>query len=244
MVAVVVFEFGVMRCQPLRRALCYKEITVTIEKQKLKCNICQNYTFHQLIHCYEQDLSQGGFYYERSYKLFECCGCQDVKMECAEYSDNCNWDDNGVIPDISIYPPYTLRKKPSWVLSFGAETGPVNRELLDLISEIYVSLQNGCNRLTVMGIRALIEHVMIQKIGDKGRFVKNMDEFESQGYISKIQRMALDQVLEAGHATIHRSYNPTYKEVIATMDIVENIVESIYMVEKHQYSLKNVPKKK
>ncbi|MFA0882450.1 DUF4145 domain-containing protein [Vibrio cholerae] len=221
---------------------------MAIEKRKLKCNVCQNYTFHKLIHCYKQDLSEEHFYCERRYSLFECCGCQDVKMERAEYSEYCEYDDNGIIPDISIYPPYTLRQKPSWVsklvFPFNADTGPVNRELMELISEIYVSLQNGCNRLTVMGIRALIEHVMIQKVGDKGRFVKNMDEFESQGYISKVQRTALDQVLEAGHAAIHRSYNPKQKEVIAAMDIVENIVESIYVVEKNQHSLKHVPKKK
>ncbi|MGT0149171.1 hypothetical protein ACT691_03535 [Vibrio metschnikovii] len=33
-----------------------------------------------------------------------------MKMERAEYSDYCDYDENGIVPDISIYPPYTLRK--------------------------------------------------------------------------------------------------------------------------------------
>ncbi|ELP4888566.1 acetyltransferase [Vibrio cholerae] len=32
MVAVVVFEFGGMRCQPLRRALCRKSVNLSSEK--------------------------------------------------------------------------------------------------------------------------------------------------------------------------------------------------------------------
>ncbi|WP_214516374.1 DUF4145 domain-containing protein [Aliivibrio fischeri] len=169
-------------------------------------------------------------------------------MEREETSDYCSFNESGTIPEIIVYPPYTFRRKPSWlsnlIFPFNAKTGSVNKEIINLIDEVYIALQNGCNRLSVMGVRALIEHVMIQKVGDQRSFMKNMNAFQDQGFISKVQRQALDHVLNAGHAAIHRSYNPKINEVIAAIDIVENILESIYTVDKRQNCFKNVPSRK
>lgn len=219
-----------------------------MDKIKVRCNRCQTFTFHRIIHQHEQNLSEEHFFCKIKHRLLECCGCQGVKMEREELSDYCDFNENGMIPEITVYPPHTFRQKPAWLSSlvfpFSVESGQVNRELINLINEVYVAIQNGCNRLAVMGIRALIEFVMIQKVGDKGRFVKNMNAFQEQGFISKIQREALDMVLEAGHAAIHRSYSPKTNEVTAAIDIVENVLESIYVVDKRQNSLSGVPSKK
>lgn len=216
-----------------------------MEKVKIKCNRCQTFTLHKLVHEYEQNLSEDHFSFTLIHSLFECCGCQDVKMIRKELSDYCDMDENGYIPEITVFPPDTLRAKPLWlprlIFPFNAETGPVNSEIIGLINEIYISVQNSCYRLTVMGIRALIEAVMIQKVGDKGNFQANMKAFQEQGYISEIQCKALEQVLNAGHATIHRSYNPGFSVVTAAIDIVENVIESIYVVEAKKYSFSDVP---
>jgi hypothetical protein len=92
-----------------------------------------------------------------------------------------------------------------------------------------VALQNDSLRLAAMGIRALLEHVMVEKVGDQGSFKNNLDAFESQGFISKSQRMVMEPVLEAGHATMHRSFKPTQSHLVALIDITENIIESIYI---------------
>ena len=83
--------------------------------------------------------------------------------------------------------------------------------------------------LATMGIRALIENIMIENIGDQGTFGKNLDKFEVEGFVSKIQKEAIKSVLEAGHATIHRNFKPTKENLTQLMDITENIVESIYI---------------
>ena len=214
----------------------------------MRCDRCQNFTSHKSIFQYDQDLSEEHFCFTLKYSILECCGCQNVKVERKELSDYCDFNEDGMIPEITIYPPNTFRQKPQWLTSlifpFNVETGPVNQEVMDLINEVYVAIQNGCHRLAIMGIQALIECVMIQKVGDKGTFYKNMNAFEEQGLISKIQREALDLVLEAGHATIHRSYKPKSTEVTAAIDIVENVLESIYIVKKQQKNLADVPSKK
>jgi len=100
-----------------------------------------------------------------------------------------------------------------------------------------------------MGVRSLIEKVMIDKIGDKGSFKNNIAEFEKLGYISKYQRNHLEAVIEAGHASIHRSYSPTTEDVITLVDITEHIIKTIYLHENKIEQLKmrvpsRVPKKK
>jgi len=106
-----------------------------------------------------------------------------------------------------------------------------NSSVPDLLQEIYVAIQNDSLRLAVMGIRALLEHVMIDKVSDRGTFQKNLDAFEEQGFVSKSQRTILESVLEAGHATIHRAFSPSRDELVALIDITENVIESIYLNE-------------
>ena len=100
-----------------------------------------------------------------------------------------------------------------------------------------------------MGVRSLLEKIMVSKTGDLGSFVQNIAEFERLGYVSRIQRERLEAILEAGHAAIHRTFKPSKKDVITLVDLTEHIVETVYLHEAKVTALKKrvpprVPKKK
>ena len=99
----------------------------------------------------------------------------------------------------------------------------------DLLSEIYEAMRGGQKRLAAMGIRALLEEVMIDKVGDQGSFAKNLDTFCANGYASLFQRDQLSAILDVGHAAMHRSYEPSDKELVVAIDIAEGIIASIYI---------------
>jgi hypothetical protein len=99
----------------------------------------------------------------------------------------------------------------------------------ELTKDIYNSLHNNSRRLATMGIRALLEHIMINKVGDQGSFSKNIDSFAAQGHISSSQEEIWKTILEAGHATSYRSYSPSMEDLHTCMNIAESIVESIYI---------------
>lgn len=101
--------------------------------------------------------------------------------------------------------------------------------LHDLLAEIYVALRNDQRALAAMGIRALLENVMVEKVGDHGAFSANLKAFETDGYVSRNQRERLETILEAGHAAMHRLYKPSKEDLITLVDIAESIVESIYI---------------
>jgi hypothetical protein len=86
----------------------------------------------------------------------------------------------------------------------------------------------GQYRLAAMGIRALLEQVMIQKVGDLKTFDMKLDEFQKQGYISAIQRDAMRATLDVGDAAMHRAFVPTEQDLTLALDIVEGVLAPIY----------------
>ncbi len=94
--------------------------------------------------------------------------------------------------------------------------------------EVYQAVAGGQYRLAAMGIRALLEQVMIQKVGDLKTFDLKLDEFQKQGYISAIQRDAMRATLDVGDAAMHRAFLPTEKDLTLALDIVEGVLAPIY----------------
>lgn len=95
-----------------------------------------------------------------------------------------------------------------------------------------------------MGLRAIIEAIMIDKVADNGSFSENLTRFYSRGFISDIQRQALQAALELGHASIHRGYVPDRFQLQTALDITENLVHLLYVLESHaKVGFHNLPKR-
>jgi hypothetical protein len=203
-----------------------------VEIIKAYCNKCCDDRRQEVLHTektnwdeeVDHDFSIHG---SDTYVMIKCCGCENVALRHTSWFSEHTDEHGRPIEEIIYYPPATFRKEPRWIseLMWG------NDFITDLLKEIYVSLRNDSSRLAVMGIRALLEQVMVDKVGDQGTFKQNLDKFESEGFVSKSQRTVLEPVLEAGHATIHRSFKPSKRDLVSLIDVAENIIESIYVNE-------------
>ena len=138
----------------------------------------------------------------------------------------------------TYYPPAIFRPQPRWFSDLWVELKTEDEFVENLLREIYVALQNNSPNLAAMGIRSLLEKIMVSKTGDLGAFSKHISEFERLGYVSRIQRERLEAILEVGHATIHRDFAPIVKDVVTLVDIAEHIMETIYLHERKINSLK------
>ena len=219
-------------------------------KIKIYCCNCNVDTWQQIL-------------FEKSYKsssdekldhcsksiVTECCGCEQPHYRYSSWMQNKDGTEKDMV-DEWVFPPKQLRTRPSWNIDFAFSSvfstffeGSQEKEhVSDLLREVHVSLENNCPRL---GIRALLEHIMVSKIGDQKSFVKNLKEFQSQGYISKIQKEALEHILEVGHAAMHQSYSPSHAELVVALDIAENLIETIYINDEKSKQIDcNVPKRK
>jgi len=215
------------------------------------CNRCSgkkrhNIIIHQKFSATEEISDDFNISFTDEYDLLKCCGCDSVQLRHKSLnSEDYDHQTGQHFVTTRYYPPPSFRKPPKWLsdLTFVCD---FDSSIEDLIREIYIALQNDGPRLAVMGIRALLETVMIDKVTDQGTFAKNLSAFEKEGFISPKQRSVLEPVLEAGHATMHRSYKPKKKEVALLMDITENIIETIYVNEYRARGLTNKfpPRKK
>lgn len=214
---------------------------------KVYCNNCCGERHHEVLH--REVITWDELVDDRypidggnAYDLVKCCGCDNVALRHQSwFSEETDIEGKPLIKTV-LYPPETYRSKPKWLMDLFWAMPIANNFIGEFINEIYIALRNHSLRLAVMGIRALLEQIMIDKVGDHGSFKENLDAFELKGFVSKSQRTILEPVLEAGHATMHRAFRPTKSDIGNLMDITENIIESIYINEHRALDIsKRVP---
>lgn len=99
-----------------------------------------------------------------------------------------------------------------------------------LLSEIDVSMRNDLSGLPMMGMRALLEGVMIEHVGDCGSFERNIDKFEKNGFITSQHANILRKVLDAGSASMHRTYFPNVADLGTCVEVVKHLLHGVYVL--------------
>jgi hypothetical protein len=195
------------------------------------CNSCCRKTKHQIVateKITDDDEIEGigSITLIDTYQMLKCKGCETVKLR------HLNWF--SVFPEeenIYCYPPDVSRRLPRWESEI-----PTN--IRDMLRETYNALHGDGRRLALMGARTVLDMVMLDKIGDIGNFFQKLEALEAAGFIGRRQREYLDAALNAGHAAAHRGHNPKATQVNQVMDIIENLLEGIYVLEEAADDLK------
>jgi len=164
-----------------------------------------------------------------TYFLLECGGCEDVQMRHESwFSENYPGDD----PTVKCWPPPAIsRRRPDWLndirWAFGSEAEVIIGELLN---EIYTGLQTDSRRSAAIGIRALLERMMVDQVGDAGRIELNVAAFLEGGFISaQYHKLFRDILIEGGHAAMHRGWKPSKDELGTMLDLSESLIAAIYV---------------
>ena len=169
-------------------------------------------------------MRQEGDETEERYAMLSCCGCGRVSLGYQRL-----WISDGSV-DNEYYPSPIMRKEPDWLwwilLSQYGERD--EGHVAALLKEVYQAVAGGQRRLAAMGIRAVLEQVMIAKVGDLRTFDDKLDAFQAAGYISAIQRDAMRTTLDVGDAAMHRAFLPSEDELKVALDIVEGVLAPIY----------------
>lgn len=211
-------------------------------KVKWHCNLCLRKTNHTVLYTTtKRDVTEThgeNFDVEETiYTLAECDGCEYVTMKTV-------WSINGEGDMVDQYPPALARRRPPWMHELFLEDFLGSQSKYKLLQELYTGIGAQNWWLTMLGVRSLLEFVMVEKVGDNGSFVKNLEKFLEGGFVSKLQLDALGPLIEAGHATTHRGYQPSPADVNVVMDILENVLESIYVTTARAKRLKVPPRTK
>ena len=174
------------------------------------------------------------------FRLITCAGCKSVSLEriCGHSED---WDsETGVNYSYTYSPPRTYRPEPRWL-----DESAIPEYARTSLREIYIAVQNDARSLAVMGIRALLEALMIKTVGDYGTFDNNLNAFVQAGHVSQGQKEMFQSTLEVGHAAMHRGFMPNVDALVACMDATEHVIQSLFVFPAQSAALnKSIPKRK
>jgi hypothetical protein len=208
------------------------------ETMRIFCNQCNHKTKHRLIYSKSYKESKfvetyGEVVWWTEYDMYECLGCEDItfrkKIDCSE------WDPLDSV--IVYFPPRSARRLPNW-------TNKLPNDAKKLLEEVYTAIQADSRSLAMMGSRALVDMIIIQKVGDVGTFAKKLKKLQDEGFISERNREVLDAALDVGSASAHRGYRPDQEKINIVMDIVENLLHAT-ILQDETVDLKNsTPKRK
>jgi hypothetical protein len=169
-----------------------------------------------------------------TYEFLQCFGCDAVTMrstgESELYGDN---------TDVEYFPPAASRRRPTW-------THLLPSPFIRLMREVYLALHSDSRRLAMMGARTLVDMAILEKVGDVGSFFAKLKELEKGGFIGTKNREVLAAALDAGSAAAHRGHEFKAEEVNQVIDIVENLLQAIFVLEKTAEAIKKAtpPRKK
>jgi hypothetical protein len=162
-----------------------------------------------------------------TYQTLECCGCGDVSFRLRYcFGQRVQHDDDLFDEDLfddTYYPPRVWRKKPVWI-------SKLPDELRSLLDEVYTALQAGSRTLATMGARSVLDMVILERVGDRGSFKRKLEAMVAEGWVGLHDKDILYAALNAGNAAIHRGHIPTDSELTTVMNIVEHMLNSIYIL--------------
>ena len=198
------------------------------------CNNCFRETKHLVIASKRQEYTEedddGNFIFgeKLNFEMLECCGCEGItfRRRC-----DASYEPHVVI---DYFPPAVSRRKPEWLR--GLTHVPI--KLMFLMNEVYAALHSNSRSLAMMGARAMLDMAFVDTVGDQGNFEQKLDSLVKQGFVSAKNRVMLAAALEAGHAAAHRGHSPSADEVNQVMDIVENLIQAVYVLNKTADELK------
>jgi Domain of unknown function (DUF4145) len=78
-------------------------------------------------------------------------------------------------------------------------------------------------------VRAVIETIMINTVGDNGTFKNNLSAMKERGLISQVDVDNLNAVIDIGSAAIHRAFRPSIEDVVRALDIAETLVKRVHI---------------
>jgi len=204
----------------VKKALIQKQSTA-----KVLCRECHHDTKHTVLATHKTSETAeiaacGKIWWEDTYEMVQCCGCETVSLR---HTHNFSEEPE---PDVRYYPPAVSRPMPPW------RSKLKNYKLRSLLEEVYSALGTDCKCLATMGARTVVDMVLTDKVGEAGTFAQKLEKLEQAGFVSRQSREFLNAALDAGNAAAHRGFQPNEDQLNHVMDIVENVLQAVYVLQE------------
>jgi hypothetical protein len=193
------------------------------------CNTCFRETNHKVLHYGESDEVQLNPSSSTYHYVLTCRGCNTASIRYEAI------DSGSGLATVHYEPQRLWVKPPAWIEQIEA----IDQPLADLLLEVYSAANSQQSRLLAMGVRTVLDHVMIRIIGDRGSFDIKLKEMVDRGLITGSQQDALAIVIDAGSACAHRGFKPPRELLEQMISVMESIIREYYITAPMLSSLKS-----
>ena len=174
------------------------------------------------------EMRRAGWEWEERYEIVECAGCTQLTFRLVrwdEHRDRRNPKTGERLQrgeTVVYFPPPVARPAPQWL-------SMLRPNIRLLLEQVYGALDAGLAALSAMGTRTVLDVVMREQVGDQGTFAKTLEAFCAAGHITATDKGILRPAIDAGSAGAHRGYIPTEEDTHLMVDIVERLLERLYV---------------
>lgn len=207
------------------------------KKQKAFCASCKGERNCEIKGHHRESGSEANGQYDwwKDWYLLVCCGCDHVFAQ-SEFTDSESYypvgqDRNGDFEyehDILVksWPAKFKRDRPEWLDRLNGYVEHERSEDLEAcLLQVYEALDHDLNILAAIGIRTAFDVASeILGVDPDMPFERKLKGMEESGVITPSQRDNFEVLINAGNASAHRGWNPSFKDLDPLVDSLEHFI--------------------
>lgn len=197
---------------------------------KCYCSHCKTQTNHIIVgeasnHYNDED---EGYFSTDTYRIVKCMGCDTVsfnrEMTGSEFIRYNQFNEEEIYSEFESYPikEDSIEPLECW------ELPPI---VSGIYSESVKALNQGCNVLATIGLRATIEALCIDK-NIPGTLKTKIDRLRSQGIITKEDCRRLHELRQSGNDSAHELIALEKDKLLLLLEIINNMLSNQYILDK------------
>lgn len=187
-----------------------------------------------------------GWWDESKYQIIQCQGCDTISFR-KLYNDisyQQGFDEDMTTQE--LFPKRGLHSRPTKTYrNLPIDIKHVYQETID-------AYNNNLSLLASVGIRAILEAICLEKMVKEGTYTnKNGKTINSKrldgkiyglcekGFLTSNHVEILHELRFLGNAAVHELITPSLSEISLALDIIELVIENIYIIGRKAHQLKN-----
>ena len=207
------------------------------ETRKVACGRCNRQTNHKVLTSvqYYWDAHgeiQGYDYYE----TISCLGCDEISFRLASTnSEDIDQDENGKIihPETEeLFPQRLIGRSPLDDQHF------LPLKIRQIYKETHSALSSKLKILAGVGIGALIESVCLEEKAKGSNLKERINDLVKNGILTQKNTEILHRTRFLRNRSIHEIEAATDTELSVAFDIMENLLQTVYIIPKKADGLK------
>lgn len=190
--------------------------------ERIFCNKCGREQQHIVTASHDRSSAESGVEITRTAEILECGGCGYTILRRRVHFSEFQYQPGDLDLDPEYVPGPNLRQEPVWLAS-------LDPNMRDAFSETVRAFNCQMPYLAAVGVRTVLDMILVSTVGDCGSFEAKLRQLESQSHVTSSEKQKLDVLAEVGNAAAHRGFRANIEDLGITIDILERVVQKLYI---------------